>query len=432
MLNETWRLRQALERSDFILTCKHKRIQIPGHTSPCLRVCLNKDGEISSIQDIEDDEWPSWTVMEGNHNSFPVVRIQEPLFNVERGHKVWSKLGYDKDDKRRNPPAVQNRIGVLNAVLKSAENLTLSKKTLTLLQRLRDLKAKELADCVKDCDSQMKAIMLLAERFTKVAKTPNILLKRVAEQAIIRLQQGRLNSIDAVEQLIIGKGPPAENGKRPVFTIQLAFDIVEEDCSPHLYSQSMRNRLIRVLPQEPLWSKSSEKTEQTGIDALTGEIAKLEEKTFPQVDLPVPSASRQRNSFGRKRFPLASMFSVARCNKRYGMTDACVFPVAQVRATHLKETLEEITADSRYGQTWQHVASGRFITQNGRKIEKPDLLIVYVEEKPMLDAKTTLLFAQSQSVTETKFEVDASIVCDAFRGIVREKPQSKLNLFLIR
>jgi hypothetical protein len=114
------------------------------------------------------------------------------------------------------------------------------------------------------------------------------------------------------------------------------------------------------------------------------------------------------------------------------MTDARVFPLAQIRATHLKEALEEITADGRREKNWQHVASGRFDTQRGHKIEKPDLLIVYVEEKPMLDAKTAGYFGQGQSVTEAKFEVDAAAVCEALRGIAHEKPRSKLNLFLIR
>jgi len=236
--------------------------------------------------------------------------------------------------------------------------------------------------------------------------------------------------------MIVGKGPPNEQGKPPAVTVQLAFDIEgTEDLGPRLYSQSVKKRLVEVLPQNPFWKGSSarrEQPEQTGVDALTGESAKLEERTFPKVDLPVPSAARRRRRIGRKRFPLASMFSEARCNTRYGMTDARVFPLAQTRATHLKEALEEITADGRRQKTWQHVASGRFDTQGGRKIEKPDLLIAYVEEKPMLDAKTAAYFGQGQSVTEAKFEVDAAAVCEALRGIAHEKPHSKLNLFLIR
>lgn len=114
------------------------------------------------------------------------------------------------------------------------------------------------------------------------------------------------------------------------------------------------------------------------------------------------------------------------------MTDARVFPLAKVHAIHLKEALEEITSDARREKTWQHVSSGRFTVRNGRKTEKPDLLVAYVDERPQLDAKTAGYFGQGQSVTEAKFEVDAASVCAALRGIAQEKPESRLNLFLIR
>jgi hypothetical protein len=114
------------------------------------------------------------------------------------------------------------------------------------------------------------------------------------------------------------------------------------------------------------------------------------------------------------------------------MTDARVFPVARARATRLKEALEYITSDDRRERTWQHVSSGRFETRNGRKIEKPDLLVAYVEERPALDAKTAGYFGQGLSQTEAKFEVDAAAVCEALKGVARERPGSRLNLFLIR
>jgi hypothetical protein len=100
MLNETWRLWQALERSRFELAPKHKRVQTPGRTSPCVRVRLDKSGGISSVEDIGNDEWPSWTVMEGKQSSFPVVRVQKPLFSIDRGHETWTELGC-----RWSPPA---------------------------------------------------------------------------------------------------------------------------------------------------------------------------------------------------------------------------------------------------------------------------------------------------------------------------------------
>ncbi len=436
MLSETWRLLQALERSDIKLVRKHKRVQTPGRTSPCLRVCLNKNGKVASVQDIDDEDWPLWTVMEGNQSSFPVIRVQEPLLHMERGHDGWTRLGYDEKGYRRRPPADHIRRRNLEELLKSIRVNALSDKAKTLWKRLRDQKAEELADCVKHDDLKLKTVQLFADRFKQAAQVPEALLREVAEKAMESLRQGHLTAIDAVEQLVVGKGPPNEQGKLSAVKIQLAFDIEEtEDDATRLYSKRVKNLLIEVLPQDPFWKRVSVRQGQpamTGIDALTGQLDQLEKRTFPKVDLPVPAVARRGKRIGRKPFPLVSMFSEARCNIRYGMTDARVFPLAQTRATHLKEALEEITADHRREKTWQHVASGRFEIRNGRKIERPDLLIAYVEEKPMLDVKTAGYFGQGQSVTESKFEVDAAAVCEALRGIARERPNSRLNLFLIR
>lgn len=434
MLSETWRLLQALERSGIMCPRKHKRIQVPGRTPPCVRVCLNDDGKVDAIRDISEDDWPTWTVMEGKKNSFPVVRIQEPLYSLSREHEAWAKLGYETNGRRRRPED-QARIDVFATILKSASPQPLSSRAQSLWRRLRDQKAKELASCAES-DPKMVPVKRLASRFTQAANSPEELIRHVAAEAVERLHQDRLHAIDFVEQLLVGKGPPKKNGKLPTMTIQIAFDVegVEGQCRS-LYDHTIRDRLIEVLPQDLSCksdTKSRAKTAFDDLDAFTGNPEDIEKKTFPMVDLPVPSARRTRDRVGRKPFPLASMFSEARCNTRYGMTDARVFPLAKTRATKLKEALEEITSDSRRENTWQHVASGRFETQGGRKIERPDLLIAYVEEKPDLNVKTAGYFGNGPTVIEAQFEADSAAVCDAFRGIVNEKPNSKLNIFLIR
>lgn len=86
------------------------------------------------------------------------------------------------------------------------------------------------------------------------------------------------------------------------------------------------------------------------------------------------------------------------------------------------------------GTTWRGVASGKFEInpRTRKKKEKKDLLIVFVEEKPNLDAKTASYFGRGAEITESKFEIDAKAVCDALDAVVQEHPKSKLVLFLIR
>lgn len=434
MLNETWRLLQAMEDSKITREQKHKRVQMPGRTNPCIRVRLDKIGIIQSVEDIGMNEWPNWTVMEGNQNSFPVVRVQGPLFDLPNDHALWSELGYDPQGKRKRTPPDRDRLNTLSAIYEQARFRPLTRKTVTLWKRLREQKAKELLDCAKSKE-EMRAVAAVAECFLKSAKRPNYMLKKIVRLGLQNLMQGKMNSLNIIEQLIVGKAPLQKEPKKSEATIQIAFDIAIDSENPGnaLYSTAVRKCLIEVLPQAPVKQASKRVANIVQeIDALSGQLVELERRTFPKADLPTPSSKKKDANIGRKSFPLTSMFSAAKCNIRYGLTDARVFPLGKDNSTHLKEALEEITADNRREKTWQHVASSQFSTHSGRKIERYDLLVAYVEEKPMLDVKTAGYFGQGSSITDAKFEVDAAVVCEALRGIVREKPVSKLNLFLIR
>jgi hypothetical protein len=436
MLSEAWRLRQALERAGVKPRRKHKRVKEPGRTFPCLRVRLNEAGQVAAIQDVAQDDWPSWTVMEGNMDSFPVVRVQDPLLELPREHELWQKLGYDEHRKRSKPPSLSERTSSLSQALAAAVVSLYSKKTQDLWKRLRDRKARELAGCSRERESELKLVSALAERFERAAHDPESLLKGIAESAVALLGEGKLANVDAVEQLLVGKGPPDEAGKRPDMKVQLAFDLGDPDKFKYgVYSPPVKQSLIEVLPEElearPKRRGTSQHGEK-GTDAFTGEAADIEMETFPKASLPVFSFGRRGATVGRKEFPIASMAKEAGCNQRYGLREARVFPVAKTRARKLKEALEFITADEREEKTWQQVASGRFDRQRRRTVEKPDLLIAYVEEEPELDAKTAGYFGRGQRVQDAKFDVDSAAVCSALKGVVKERPSSRLNLFLIR
>src|SRR6266581_5808613 len=74
MLNETYVLWQALDRARLPLPREHPRVKLPGSSAgPCLCVRLDEQGRVAAVETVTKDEWPGfWTVMEGNHNSFPV------------------------------------------------------------------------------------------------------------------------------------------------------------------------------------------------------------------------------------------------------------------------------------------------------------------------------------------------------------------------
>lgn len=431
MLNEAWRLWKALERCGLNPKPKHKRVHTPGRSVPCLRVRLSRGGKVASIEEVSQDDWPGWTIMEGNKNSFPVVRVAGPLIEAPFGDKVWREMNYSPAGKRQPLPSSNHRLNALDDILHRIGIESHLRRTKKLWKRLRNIKAAELLAVSKEGGTGLKVVEALAERFFIAACYPDKILWDVAEISIRSLKGGQLSSLDTVQQLLIGTGLPGRDGKRPGSVVQLAFDVELSDLYPtKLYSEAVKTCLIERLPHD----QSFRGPRISGTDGLTGETGEIEVKNFATVELPVAVFRKKIGGVPRKSFPLTSMFREAQCNKRYGMTDAKVFPMLKGRDVKLKEALEYITADDLQKKTWQHVASGHFENGKGiiKKIEKPDLLIAYVEEKPNLDAKTAGYFGAGPGVCETQFKVEASVVCDALNGLVRSHPKSCLHLFLIR
>ncbi|MGH9424861.1 MAG: hypothetical protein ACRD2L_00920, partial [Terriglobia bacterium] len=234
------------------------------------------------------------------------------------------------------------------------------------------------------------------------------------------LREARLDALDAVETLLVGKGPPDDRDKQPPMSVQLAFDLHDDSSFPlRLYRQKVREYVKRILPIE---HEVSESKHPAHACALTGEQQSLQVSPFPKVRFPVLN----------KDFPLVSMFSDAACNKRYGLTDSFIVPVATQTALQMQDALTWIVGEERRGKTWRGVASGKFETAQNRKKESFDLLVVYVDGKPEIDASIADLFGTDEGVQQKQFEVDAQAVCKALDGIERDQPGSKLNLFLLR
>jgi hypothetical protein len=375
MLSEGYLLLKALERAELAMPPEHPRVKLPGASSPCFRVALDKDGGVTRVDKVTEEEWSGlWTVMEGKQNSFPVVRIKEPVTDIPADDILWTQLGFDERGKRKRKPKLDVRLGVIARAL---ERLTsaLTIKAEKDWTRLRG-KAAEFVERSRSGTPSHAALPEFARRFQAAAANPALLLHQIAEEAFRGLQAARLEKEagDAVETLVVGKGPPKKRGKRPAMNVQLAFDLDECPASScRIYSRAMRTHVIDILPiehtQPAARRPASVLRHLARTCAFTGETSELQVSAFPSVRLPVLN----------KDFPLVSMFSEAPCNTRYGLTDAHVVPVAKETALRIVNALTYILGKDREGITWRGIASGKFRAVNGRKRDRLDLLIVYVD-----------------------------------------------------
>ncbi|MDD5502834.1 MAG: hypothetical protein PHH26_05155 [Candidatus Thermoplasmatota archaeon] len=419
MLNETYLLFRALKEAGIQIPQKNKRLTSPGWTSgDCLRVRLDAAGNVATVESIDDREWVGlWTVMDGKQNSFPVIRLKKSILAVPADDKCWSDFGFDSDGRRQSQriSSNQDHLQILQKTLKE----TSIQPDTSFWARLSKKAEELMVSSEAQRDQQYAALPEFATRFLAAVKNPAELLQQIAERSISGIRDARLDCLDVVESLLVGR--PPKKGKKQTITIQLVFDVSDDRRFPHaLYSSEMRDYVSNVLPQNRAQPKR--RKQNTGACAYTGKIADLENDTFPQVFLPVLN----------KCFPLVSMFSFAKCNMRYGLTDAQVIPVGKELAMRMKEALEYIVAPERRGKTWRGVAAGKFKMRNGRKVEEKDLLIVYVDGRPIIDANVADFFGRDEAQIEKQFEADAKAVCIALDGINKERPGSKMCVFLLR
>src|SRR5207245_2813883 len=176
-------------------------VKPPGSsTGPCLRVRLDEQGHVTAVETVTKDEWPGlWTVMEGNHNSFPVVRVKEPLCDVPRSSDIWKKLGFDEQGKRRETSDNKARLSILTDALRDGKQLS-GERNQQLWLRLRN-KAKELFQHTDDNHPEGAALQEFAQSFQKAASDPHTLLRAIAERALQDVQHARLDDLATVERL---------------------------------------------------------------------------------------------------------------------------------------------------------------------------------------------------------------------------------------
>jgi len=411
MLNETWRVLQALERAGMTIGVPHPLIQsLPVAEKNILRVRLNDSGGIISVQEVlVEERLGIRRIVKTSDGSFPVIKVNQPFLFLPAESALWDKLGKARAD--------QTRIDLMSEAAKQGSYRTWTEAGWKWTDSLS--KADILLDRLKS-NKQCKDMIDLAARFKKALEgEKNKFISAIGAMVLKQLKKGSLGAVKTAQELLVGKGKD-NRGKDKKISVLL---VMELDGDKSIHQAHLWESIAEVLPTDLATTQRCLR-HYAAASAFGGDGALLEEP-FSAVKL-----------LGA-RFPLISMASSAdkaKCNKRYGLTEYTVCPVTSGQSRRMAGALEWLVAKDKKGMTWQYMPSGRFEMdpRTHRKKEKQDLLLVYVEEKPELCAKTASYFGSGIEITQAQFDADARAVCDALRGILLVKPKSKLNLFLIR
>jgi hypothetical protein len=412
MLNETWRVWQALQwlpiRTE--IETWHPLIHtLPNAERNLLRIKLDYRGHVTSVEDIANDERVGmWRIIKTSDGSFPVIKVNIPLLNLTSASEIL--------DSARKVKKESEQIRLLKDVLQVGKLRTWEEAGWQWNSSLEKAKSIE----TLAVDAQINSLVSLARSLEKALLDETNFFKEIVQIALLKIQTGQLASIKTITELIMGIGKD-KNGKEKKISVLLALDL-ENDGS--VYTKDIRKTLVRILPTN--FSSTERVHQHSAASSGFGGEGDLLSEPFPQVKLPV------LNSY----FPLISMASdgdKAKCQIRYRLTEYTIFPITSMQARQMGGALNWLVTQKE-GTTWRGVANGRFEMnpRTKKKKELKDLLIVYVDEKPTLDKKVASLFGAGEEIILDQFEIDVKAVSDALDGIVQEYPKSRLNLFLIR
>lgn len=398
MLNEGYALFKSLERCGIALTKRHPDIKEPGKREGLI-VGLNKEGKVDRIEyRTKEDVSKLWTTREGNHNSFPVLKLQRPIWKVNKEDALrinLSKLKKDEAEKRK-------------LIFGDNRELNITETEINLWVRLQERMTK-IRPFFETNNNEYKALPELIDRFL-LSKADDFIFNLLT--TLKQMQNDITYSL--LENVLIGNKWD-NNKKEYLAEVPLILDVNNwEDFVIRVASPKFENFV-----SECLFKMQEDSTEQSnnksyGLSALGGEKVILEDDKFPSPKLPV--------------IGIAYLFAVniqTPCQTRYKKTSTEIIPIGRKEANAIQDSLNWITEETRQGKTWYPIPG---------LTEKRDLLIVYLENKPDINVnKAHMLGGVSKNdFSESNYESTAKIAINALKGKEIVKANDFIRIFALR
>lgn len=362
MINELYAMSRSLKQFKLIQPLSHRDI---GKTAknPGLIVEINENGLPVSIDYLVKDKFNKlYKHSKGNHNSFPIIRIQKPLLEASLclDEDPFEALNWDKV----NP---------------DSKDIIVEKWTMEQL----------LPICEKN--ENLRSLRELIERFPK-----SQLETHRFNEALVKLIHDRIYYMDKyfkelVSDILIGT---LDKGKKEVYKskTQIAFDVADADkFTYNVRDPRLWELLIQLLCNR---DESERKNEIPDICQLTGKEQAVEKSKYPNPNLKV---------LGKTFLYIKN--EETECLTRYGMKGLSAFKAAKTAVSDIENSLAYLTADEREFITWASVPGGT--------PKQANLLLAYVEQAPSCNEKIAKMMgnATPHEIEEICFEQLAGQVC---------------------
>lgn len=360
MINELYYLSEVLKKHGLMSFTSHKDVKEPAN-QPGLFIEIDVNKKPVSIEYYSSENFVKlWKHSKGNHNSFPVVRIQKPILD--------HKLANDFNEAWKNKSINEKKIFI-------KEQFIGEQRIIGEFEVADWTKEQLIPICQKSDD--LKALSDLMERFPSDNSENANFTKQLCELIKSNISSYDDKMIELIKDILIGSYDESKSkkDKKVVFSskTQIAFDVLEYQkyrfkvTDPRLKKILINELLSRDLNKE----NDAELPNETCY--LTGLPAEIEYNSYPQPKLPVLGLSY-----------IYSMNTKAiQCQSRYGMQEQESFLASKDIITEINNALAFIVGEDEKARNIRNKKT--WIKVPGIKKKELNILIAYVEEFPEAD-----------------------------------------------
>ena len=412
MINELFDLSESLQRSGIRLQSWHRHFKECPQGGKAFYVELDTQGHVAKISRITDPqtrrELRKYEKAAGD--SFPSFNIK-PLLQFENGEEKERAAKFRKLLGSKKPPDALMRDEEL------AHLLSVSTSGWIQPDKTRRDRMDHVNKSLSSVTEEVKAMLdesaddsrslSFVELLDRAQKTNGAALhEQLKEIAIQRIKSDQSEAAEWMDVLFFHSGKSPQN-------IAVTLELVDQSQfsypANHPEVQTwVSDRLLSMETSEQKRERDEGETDAFGIRG-----SGMDEK-FPEVKMPLLNSVK-----------LYTMSHESPCQSRYGRIGSKSFRVnegSRQKVQNMKNALEWVTRDERYGKTWCDVSLSR---------NKKAVLIAYPSELPPELPSFAGIFSGDKVGAEGRFDMHASRVIEAVKGQSKSLRDAELSLFVL-
>ena len=386
ILNELLEIERGLTAAGIQVATPHPDLKEVGKGN-VLRVRLTAEGAIQNVEAVAPElRARLWTLRDGQHNSFPYVKVDHPLLSVPITHswatdhsKLWKALN-GSEARRAELRRLMQEYPIAKSWIQDWPGTALMRRCKERVEQLSSLDRGDAA-----------AVPATFQRFLVAANTPEYLLTELTNRILSYAELRDESWIEAAHKALV-EG------------LAVYFDVPEEEFDRDAGDPAHKAEISSALAKGAVGGQLQE-------CALTGAEMAMHEGNFPQPNLP---------SLGQTY--IFSKNTEIKAAHRYRRAAADAFPVARDIVMRLSGGVEWLTEDERKSKNWGLIPS--------EKPKESDLLLAFLPADT--DLAAVAILTESEDIEAAYAALTKRVVKELDGTIERGFAQEQVQICIIR